>query len=261
MVKVSFVSTVSILTLIQVNQVRLIISALFGSCGGAWLMCMWVVTSGCRSSVGLGSRPGINDIGGPVQQSSPLPAAVGAPPYLPMYGLWYDRTRVLEVIPNTGDWPGTSAMASAFAVAAGRLSWGRASFVFYCPVWRARLDHRRLRPDWRASAAWLTGECWSCCLHNRVQINRAGKAMFHRKPNTRLRAMVAKHMSRPYRARLVWSVGRGVPYLMHMAASVMAILARAIYIVTAIVSSSYFEDNAKPITLGLLTLTWVWFQS
>ena len=33
------------------------------------------------------TRPGGDDIGGPVQQSSPQPAAVGAPPYRPIDGL------------------------------------------------------------------------------------------------------------------------------------------------------------------------------
>ena len=39
-------------------------------------MCMWVVTLECRISDS--DRPGGDDIGGPVQQSSPQPAAVGA---------------------------------------------------------------------------------------------------------------------------------------------------------------------------------------
>ena len=58
--------------------------------------CEWT-----RRSVGAVTRPGGDDIGGPVQQSSPQPAAVGTPPYRPMLGLRLDRTRVLEVIPNT----------------------------------------------------------------------------------------------------------------------------------------------------------------
>ena len=36
----------------------------------------------------LGTRTGGDDIGGPVQPTSPQPAAVKAPPYRPIYGLW-----------------------------------------------------------------------------------------------------------------------------------------------------------------------------
>ena len=37
----------------------------------------------------LGALPGGSDIGCPVQQSLPQPAAVGAPPYRPKIGLEY----------------------------------------------------------------------------------------------------------------------------------------------------------------------------
>ena len=43
---------------------------------------------------------GSDDIGGPVQQSSRQPAAVGAQQYRLMYGLGLCWTRVLELIPS-----------------------------------------------------------------------------------------------------------------------------------------------------------------
>ena len=55
------------------------------------------------------------------------------------------------------------------------------------------------------------------------------------------------------------AVGGGGQYLMHMAASVMAMQSKqAIYSITAFMSPLYFEGNTKSIALGQLTLTWVW---
>ena len=82
MVKVSFVLSVSATAQIQLRQT---ISALFGSGGGARLVRMGVITSEYRSSDSERSRAG-----GAVRQTSPQPAAVGAPPYRPwrpMHGL------------------------------------------------------------------------------------------------------------------------------------------------------------------------------
>ena len=93
MLKVSFVSTVSIPAPIQIRQ---IIPALFGSGGGAWLMCMWVVTSECRSSDSDRARAGIISA---VRSSSPRPSPQPSGRRRTV-GSDYDRTRVLEVIPN-----------------------------------------------------------------------------------------------------------------------------------------------------------------
>ena len=136
---------------------------------------------------------------------SPIPTIIGL-----MDGLMERRAAGGAV---TGDWPGTSAAAglcgsdwagvgAAIGRCGGRLArrFGRGQTISGLHL--CFTAQYGLTTDWRASAARLTGECRSCGLHNRVRIDRAGKAMFHRKPDTRLRAMVAKHMSRRYRARL-----------------------------------------------------------